>query len=283
MSDEPTVSIRIDDRLDEYRPFFDQDWAERIDRLTAGTKLAEPVFNLSIHWRAAANTSAMPWLVCQASQSQWGRFLHHQEPFSQRITDVLVDRLAEEMGDSISKAKQQRLSDAIQRIGHEVHAQPEDALQFDAQTLWKGLLEEPEFQLAIWGSQRLAYSAIYHAYEHLVRETIALATGNPAYRGRRIHALTRDARRLFGPKIAHSCLGSPAVMAARLVRNALAHDGGRETESLKSLAHGLTVEQGVLQIMASDTRELFDLLKMRAWKLVRQAVTLPGLQGPREV
>jgi hypothetical protein len=280
MNDEPTVSIRIDDRLDEYRPFFDHDWAARIDRLAGRTKLAEPVFKLSVNWRAAANACAMPWLVCRASQSLWSKFLGRQQPFSERVTGAMAQRLAEEMSDSLSRAKQRKLNDAIERIGREVHQQAEEAIHVDAQTLWKGLMTEPEFQLAIWGSLRLGYGSIYHSYEHFLRECIALAVDNPGYKGRRIHALVRDARRLFGPKVAHDCLVSPQVMAARLVRNALAHDGGRETPQLKSVAHGLTVEQGVLQIMAPDTRGLFDLLAIRALKLVRRASKLPSIREP---
>jgi len=90
----------------------------------------------------------------------------------------------------------------------------------------------------------------------------------------------RDAGRAFGSKVAADCLTSPPVMIARLVRNALAHDGGRETVHLKGMSHGLAVEQGVLQIMAPDTRELFNRLKRRALKLVRRAVALPSLQDP---
>ncbi len=279
MSDDSSVSIRIDDRLEEYRPFFDHQWAAEIDGLAAGTKLADAVFALSVHWRAAANTCAMPWLMCQSSRRQWSRYLDNQQPLSDRITTAVTDRVADAMGDDLSRAKQKKLARVIRRIGDETHEQRDHASRFDLDVVWRSFLEDPEFQLAVWGSQRISYGSIYHAYEHFVRGCIALGSGNPGYRGRRIHALVRDATRLFGPKIAGDCLTAQSVMAARLVRNALAHNGGRETAQLRSFPHGLVLEDGVVQIMASDTRALFDLLKTRAYKLVRKAATLPSMRG----
>jgi hypothetical protein len=276
MTEEPIISIRIDSDLSQYRPFFDHLWTDQIDGMAAGTKLAEQVSTLCVNWRAAANTCAMPWLMCQASQRQWVGFLKRQQPFSQRLTGAVVDRVGDAMGGSLSKAKQKKLAQVVEQIGSEMHRQADEAQQFTAEAVWTTLLEDPEFQLAVWGSQRIGYGSIYHAYEHFVRDCIALVKGNPEYRGRRIHALVRDAGRLFGSKIAQDCLASPPVKTARLVRNTLAHNGGRETPQLRDHPHGLVVEEGVLQILASDTRGLFDLLKGRAYQLIRKAVTLPG-------
>jgi sugar phosphate isomerase/epimerase len=42
------------------------------------------------------------------------------------------------------------------------------------------------------------------------------------------------------------------VNAARLVRNALAHHGGKETDQLKKVSHGVDILDGVLQVMPAD-------------------------------
>jgi hypothetical protein len=87
-----------------------------------------------------------------------------------------------------------------------------------------------------------------------------------------------DAGQHFGPQIADDCLNSSDVKIARLVRNSLAHNGGKETDDLKKVKHGILVEDDVFQIMAPDTRRLFYVLKERAYKLVEKAVTLPNMQ-----
>lgn len=280
MSD-PSVIIRIDDRLEQYAPMFDHAWADRMEAFAAGTKLTAAVFTLAVHWRAAAGACAMPWLVCHALQPQWQGMLAAQQPFADRLTAVLADRVAEEMGDALSRAKQKRLAEAVERIGHELHAQPEEVTtRFAPATLWAGLLRDPEFQLAVWGAQRLSYGSIYHAYESFLRECIALALDRPDYRGRKLGVLVRDARRLFGPRTAADCLTAPPVTVARLVRNTLAHHGGRETPALRAAGHGLVVEEGVLQILAPDTRLLLEQLQLRAFRLLRHAARLPQLRLP---
>ena len=135
-----------------------------------------------------------------------------------------------------------------------------------------------EFRLNIWGSQRISYGAIYHAYENFIREAVGLALGVANYKAGHISTLLKDCERSFGKPIADVCLADSDVEAARLVRNALAHNGGKETSKLHGVAHGILIENGELQMMAPDTRRLFDLLKSRAYKLAEKAVTLPSIR-----
>jgi hypothetical protein len=84
-----------------------------------------------------------------------------------------------------------------------------------------------------------------------------------------------DAKAAFGEATADYCLTDQAVEAARLVRNALAHNGGRVTDELKTVSHGIDIVDQLLQVMPDDNRKLFDALKKRAFKLAETALTLP--------
>lgn len=278
--DETSLTIRIDDRLEDYRPMFDARWAADIERLARRTKLAGPVSALVLNWRAAANTCAMPWLTVHSLSGHWNAFLAAQEPFSERLTKTLADRLAVSMGDAISHSKRKRLAEAVEQIGREIQAETHEApaARREVASLWAALLEDGEFQLALWGSQRIGYGSIYHSYEDFVRQCISLALGKPEYRGQRIHALIRDASRTFGKRIADYCLADHTVRTARLVRNALAHGGGKETAQLRATSHEFVVENSTVQILASDTRELYDRLKRRALRLVEKGSSLPELR-----
>ena len=280
MTDEPTISIRIDDRLDDYAPLFDQRWADQITNLAAESKLSEPVSTLLLNWRAAANACSMPWLLVHSLKSRWAGFLQTQQPFSERVVKALGNRLSDEMGESLSHAKQRKLAEAIERIGQEVHEQAGESARsrYDVESLWQALLEDGEFQVALWGSQRIGYGSIYHSYENFVRDCIGVALGKSEYRGQKIRTLVRDATVAFGKRTADHCLASRPVRIARLVRNALAHKGGKETRQLKDYTHDLVVENGVTQILAADTRKLLDGLKGRALRLVKKAVTLPNVR-----
>ena len=87
----------------------------------------------------------------------------------------------------------------------------------------------------------------------------------------------------FGTDVLKRCWLDDPVAIARLARHALSHAGGRETDELRDYRprHGFDIEGGELQVKATDTRQLFDHLKERAYVLVAKAVTIPSFQQAR--
>ena len=80
--------------------------------------------------------------------------------------------------------RRKEMAAAIKRIGNELHNvmmhQPDEAA-IDAKQVWTMLLNGDgchEFRLSIWGSQRISYGAIFHAYENFIREAVGLAWEN---------------------------------------------------------------------------------------------------------
>jgi hypothetical protein len=284
MSGGITQTIVIDERLESYKTFFDHAWAENIGKLAAGTKLESPVFNLRINWKAAANTCVVPWLICTTVSGFSAGFVMGREPFAVELINACAKRIPDEMP-SLSNMRRKELGRAVKKIGAELQdllAQQAQERSVDANEMWAAFLggeARAEFRLSIWGSQRISYGAIYHTYEDFVRECIGLAMGTSTYRPRGgTRRLVADAGQHFGSQIAGDCLNAPEMRIARLVRNSLAHNGGKETNELKKVKHGIVVEDDVLQIMAPDTRRLFHLLKERTYKLVEKAITLPNMK-----
>jgi hypothetical protein len=281
MSSGFTHGIRIDDRLESYTTFFDHAWARTIDDLGRGTKLETPVFNLCISWKAAANTCVLPWLMCTSVSDFSIGFSRGDGLTAFKLIDACAKRLPAEMP-GLSNMRRKEMREAIAKLGKELRdTQAEFAAGVDAKQMWMAFLTGPgsqEFGLGIWGSQRLAYGAIYHAYENFIREAVGLALGDPDYRALKVSVLIADCQRTFGKPIADLCLSDPDVDIARLVRNALAHNGGKETSQLQAVNHGIMVDSGQLQVMAPHTRQLFDLLKGRAFKLAEKAVTHPSIR-----
>jgi hypothetical protein len=275
--------IFIDERLESYQTFFDHGWSASIDTLVAGTKLERPIFNLCVSWKAAANTCILPWLMCDSVSRFSAGFSMGREPFAVQLIEACAKRLPNEMP-RLSNMQRKTMTAAVKKIGTELRdrlAQQADEFTVSANQMWMAFLNgagTSEFRLSIWGSQRIAYGAIYHAYENLLREAVGLASGKPQYKVRRVSTLLTDCANLFGQPIADMCLADPDVKAARLVRNALAHNGGKETTELRGVAHGIQLENGELQIMAPDTRRLFDLLKVRVFKLAEKAINLPTIR-----
>ncbi|MHB1038132.1 MAG: hypothetical protein ACYC35_27270 [Pirellulales bacterium] len=281
MASQPDCTIVIDDRLESYKTFFDFDWARRIMGCAEGTKLAECVFGLCLNWRAAANTHLVPWFAVTSMASFAKGMRSSHEPLGVKVINALATRLPAEMGDSMRNMQRQKLAGAIRRLGMEVYdalEREKDLEVLQAESFWKLYLQSPhahEFRLILWGSQRICYGAVYHAYEDFVRECAGIASGD---RKSARHSKSKELMELlgkhFGQQLAEDCLDAPEVEAARCVRNALAHEGGTDSDRLRRVPHGIRVEDGVLQIMAPDTGRLFNLLKERAYRLVEHGVTL---------
>jgi len=269
MSDIGIKHVRIDDCLKSYRTFFDHDWARRIDHLASGTVLDEAVFALGITWKSVANTHLMPWLLADSLAELLQSFLGGTEPTASRVIRAIHDQLLKSIGSSLPKINDLSASAILARD----QAQRLLQRRYNSNAIWQELLQTSEFRLSIWGSQRVCYGALYHAFEDFTRRCIAIASGEeddwrPA--GEAVDV----ARTIYGNNFVHSVLGDHALTVARLVRNALAHGGGRLTKELENINHGLVVEDGVVQITACDTANLYHVLKLKAYRLAEKTLSL---------
>jgi hypothetical protein len=278
--------ILYDKRLKSYTSLFDGAWAATVLDLSRGTKLDRCVFNLCHNWRALSNVYRVPWFIIHCISGFAVGNMTHQEPIGMALIQGLAERVPAEMGD-MTNMQRKKFAEAIRRIGGPIYqalerAKEEQRKELQPESFWRMFLEHyagHEFGWVIWGSQRVCYGGVYHAYEDFVRECIrTVRGGKKCPLGGGINEIISDVAKHFGKPLADYCLNTPEVNIARLVRNALAHNGGKETDQLKKLPHGIQIEDGVLQIMAPDTKKLFDVLKERAYKLLEKGITLPGMK-----
>lgn len=278
MSERRKETIRIDDRLESYRSFFDHEWARRIIQLANDTVLDEPVFALSATWKSIANTHLMPWLLTNCLASQLQSILGSKEPMAETAIRLIHDQLLLSVGDSIPAHARERLSARIDNLSAGAAAARDESnrvleQEYGPIAFWGELLQANEFRLSIWGSQRVCYGALYHAFENFARQCVAIASGESSD-WRPSRDIKDAACQLYGAQFANACLADDAITSARLVRNALAHNGGKLTKELRGINHGLMVENDKLQIMACDTAMLYHMLKPRAYDLAEKTLSL---------
>ena len=99
------AKIRIDERLESYRTFFDHQWANDILTLVAGTRLEPRVDALTIHWKSVANAHLMPWLVTEALKNLAEGYVLADRPFAVQLVDVMKLRLVNEIGNALSHSQ----------------------------------------------------------------------------------------------------------------------------------------------------------------------------------
>lgn len=266
-------NIRVDNRLDAYRPFIDDAWAKQILSLSKGTPLDSFVFDLVVAWRAASYTHVLPFVMVRNLKAFVESFTNTQDPHAWKVADALAEYVEHEMGDDLNHMRRKKLREITRNLSNKIKAELDaKPVKVDEQAVWAEYLLLHPFQMSLWGSQRLCYGGVYYAYEDLFVRCYRLASGNTKERIFFNEQFTTDFRVTFNDDVLKYCWTDEEVQVARLVRHALVHNGGRMTAELNGKSHGLVVEDGEIQIMAADTKALHDTLKDRATRIVSETI-----------
>lgn len=286
MDDEINQTLLIDERLDSYKTIFGHQWSRGILEIAEGTKLDNPLMTLFASWRAAANTHTMPWLFIHSLHHLWHGAAKHQG-LTTRFVGAMSEAIPKRMTGKITRTQQQKLTQAVKDIADDIRRAWENDpdTEMEPDVLWKDYLTMPagwEFKMAIWGSQQLIFGSLFFAFEHFVTTVVGIGKGTANYHPRWTK-LVADAKALFDPvdpTLIPYCLEGQFIEITRLTRNCLAHRGGRISEELANIAHGLPVLDGVIQITAPCNEQCIRRLEKRVAKLVEAALNLPGFQRP---
>lgn len=263
---ETKLELTIDVRRESYAGFFDHRWAEEFLGLAHGTKMYQAAMDLCADWKGVANTFRMPSLLIDHIGSYHDGFVRGTEPLSLKLIEAVCDYVVRQPGMALSRMKRQQLA----RVMQEPAAKMRDAsgstpCPFPADALWREYLTHSEFTLSLWASQRLCYGAVYYAYENFLRQCVAIGRGDSDYRASNASVLARDIDDTLGPGLASELVDSAEVTTARLFRNALVHNGGRLTASLKARRPSTAAgSDGLLTVMPEHVVGLFELLKGKA-------------------
>ena len=280
------TELLIDPNIESYKSFFDHEWAEKLAKLTDGTPLEEHVFIFLLNWRSTANAQFMPWLMMNSIRSIWQSYLRPQPTFTDKMIKQIVEMVPNMLTEHVSKTVAEKVTKQIRPKVLEALKKGEEAAQADEPSLMKpqnmfqyflqGQGSE-ELYFAIFGAQRICYGNIFHEYENFVKRCVGLVKKDPDYRAPNWKTLNKDVEAEFGKPIADYCLKDQPVETGRLIRNCLAHGGGKlSTDDITALPKGSYEEiGGFVRIIPIHNRALFDALKERAMKLAE--VTLPHL------
>lgn len=140
---------------------------------------------------------------------------------------------------------------------------------FSIDALWKKLVKESEYHWVLLGSQSLAYTAFYFAYECFLTECCAIKLIKKPSDFIGYGKISKAIEQSFSKKIEQEVWSHPDIEIARLARNALVHEGGVPGERLESLKTDLIFE-GSVSIHPSDNAQLFQLLKRKVDKILNE-------------
>jgi len=282
--------VLIDPNIASYEKFFDHDWSKRMFEAVEKSPLRSAVEDLMVAWRSANGAHILPSLMVQSlkrfAEGEGNGNLRYSENYSGEVIKGIVGKLDSRMQYSLNLAQRRALKRVVAKIEEEAYRDlmtAQSRVEFPLAGYWNFLVHAPEFQFSILGTQRINYGALFFAYEDFLASVIT--TKEPTYSSKK-KPIKEAFPAHFGGALADFCWNHDEVTLARLVRNALAHNGGRFGGDLDRYkdrfedATGTTnpklqddffiLVDGKIQITPGNTRHLFGVLKERVTKIVEE-------------
>jgi len=219
------------------------------------------------------------------AEGEVDRNLRYRVSYSDKVIQGLVGKIEARMQYSLNFDQRRKLKSVVAKIEEDAHQAikaARSATPFDTSGYWDYLTHASEFQFCILGIQRINYGSLFFAYEDFLANVIR--TKEPTYSSKKTpikDAFTTQ----FGDQLANYCWNHEEVDLARLVRNALAHNGGRFGKDLRKYQPRFTdvtgisappiqgelfnLEDGKIQITPDNTKYLFGVLKECVSEIVK--------------
>ncbi len=295
MEDDFMDHTLIEPNLASYEQFFDHAWCKRIFELVKSSPLQHAIDTLMVAWRSTNGVHMLPWLLIQSlrafANGEYRGGLGFRAGYSGTVVKGICDKIEARMP-KLNFEQRMALGRAVTGIEEDAFvafraAEPQAKLDVERyiEQYWESITNNSEFMFSILGSQRINYGSLFFAYEDFLANTIR--TKDPSYSSR--NNPIKDAfAAYFGAPLNEYCWNHDEVNVARLVRNALAHNGGRFASPLNKYKARFVNATGTLpplllgdvfyivddkiQITPCNTKYLFGLLKDRVTRIVDELV-----------
>jgi hypothetical protein len=262
--------IRADTRLESYNIQLTRKWAGQLDDTASkSAQLSEIVSDFLMWFQSISITSGLPFTVVSQLDTFVDGFLKNddEKPLVEKTAKAITSRLARSL--NVDPETRAQIAVECLRIGATVDISRVPP-PFSIEDIWQSYLEHKGFQLALWESQRSGLVNVYNCYESFLMRCMATAVRQRSYSIKRQFPV--DFAREFGQPICDDCWSDPQIQILRYARNAIVHEGGRETDQIKRLGHKVLVYKGYLQVYPDDLKAAFRLVEKCVDKIVAAAV-----------
>ncbi|HEY3966238.1 MAG TPA: hypothetical protein VGM05_16885 [Planctomycetaceae bacterium] len=287
--DDASRTIYVNCDLVAYGNFLPDEWAESVfEKAKTAPCLDNLLLDLTQTWRAVAYTASMPSAFVRSVQGAVLSYARHKTSDASIASfgGHVLSRVADELRDEVSLSRKLRrtIAGRISVIAKEFREQAAKIEpQMSIEEVWQEFFRKDKagdgFAQSIWGSQRVSYVAFYNEYEAFLIQCAKVVLGKSSLRitdksGKK--EFYDALRSKFGTDLFDVCWGHSEINIARLVRHALSHAGGQETDDLKKLNHGFMLADGKIQIGPQHVHRMLRHLLAGVTALVAAAAVLPA-------
>ena len=276
--------IFTDSDINAYQGYLPDEWGENtIGPIPEGTVLERLLLDLALAWRSASYTAQLPATSIRAMHaaaigrasfvSPDSSIVAYSEKIIAQLTGM-VPELTE------NRALRIRLMESLATIACEFRdraSQVGTSIPIDP--IWADFMNDPAFRLSLWSSQRIAFVAFYNAYEVFLIDCLKVSTGLTSLRTQ-MEEFRKALRNSLREDIADPCWFHGEINIARLVRHALSHNGGRQTEDLKKQKFDIKLIGDNLQIVPEDNHWMLRRLRKAVEKVITVTRDAPKFIAP---
>lgn len=254
------LELEVEIRPEEYDVRLTPKWASHfLEEADKRSKLHRATYSFVAELRAICMSASLPFTLVKHVVRFYDGYVRGSKdrdlPKAVRLTaSRLVRALEEADGEDTLTAGQRKLlgSEVLRVEGQLKTAEDADYSEQLGDAMWDRYLEDKGFQLGAWGSQRLAYVGVYNAYDSFVTAGLKSISGQQRVDRNKERAIAE----YFGERAIEKCWRHHDLQVGRLVRHAISHAEGRETQQLLACGHNIrtTGSDRVLSVFPEDIR-----------------------------
>ena len=276
---EPLREIWIDNRIESYDSYLPADWTGKLYEASKGiSELYQMVVDLVLTWRTTAYTAMMPATAIKAMQAATLGYARYVTPDASIISysETILAKVSQKVPELVEDRNlRSRFMNEIVTVADELRSKLAAVTpEMPIKPLWQDFLQNDPFRLSVWASQRISYIAFYNAYEAFLVICAKQVLGCDKLRATDKEFLNA-LKTAFGPDLSGQCWTHHEIQISREVRHSLSHAGGRETDKLKKLRHGIKLIDGILQIVPDDNHKMLKRLRVGVDSLIGAAAVHP--------
>jgi hypothetical protein len=271
--------FEIEPAWEDYRIALTRGWAKHLySIMPRGNRLRPIAFDLVGDLRYISMTASLPSQLAMQLSAFAGGFAREDvtPSIAKTVADAIATRLAGRLAacGKLTESAMTEIRGECMMIRQEVAAAASKTPVVTTEAVWRDYLENKGFQFGVWGIQRICFAAAFNAYDNFLTRCVSVALGRPNFR-RKSPEKFEAALDHFGTDAAKILWLDNAVEVPRMIRHSLSHCGGRETDELRQVNHGLPVHDGYIQITASHNAKLLRVIESRVLLIAGAAKTMP--------
>lgn len=284
----PTWShtVSVSEEMRDYSVRLTPKWSEKTSTAAdASPNLSPLVYELLVGLRSVEIMASFPFShVNQLDKFAEGYIRGGAETSTQQIVGAIAARLVSRLDirDADLRLAIQAECLAIAEDARSATRIANVSSSCSPDEVWRNMLDDPGFRLALEASQHQGVTSTYNAYEHFLVRCVAAALRRQQFRKKSAERFRRDLTEAFGATVCCECWDNREVALLRAARNSITHAGARETHELQKLSHPFHVSGGLIHLQPAHVKCSLRIVENGVARIVEAALVHPSFDHKRK-